>query len=212
MKVEEMGREFKRLSAVVAVSLFATVANFSSPAFAADYPPAIEVLEVGKPLTKPVPVTVPGVSAVVPVATDPVIPIVIGNPITPTSARLSTKTLTNLSVESRPVQLTPLLTIGGIGAYEKAPVATVSSSRKSEIQIPVDVPTRVVVTGLKASTTGTATLVDSRGRSVALGNIRVSASGKVTIPALTFGKKNTSYTIKLVIGGKTTTFTIRGTG
>ena len=205
-----MSRDFRRIGAILAGCLLVTGANFSTPAMAADYPPSVEVVEVGKPLAQPVPAKVSGVTAVVPVATDPVIPIVIGNPITATSARLSTKTLTNLSVESRPVQLTSLLTLGGIGAYEKAPVATVSSSKKSEVQIPVDVPTRVTVTGLKAAATGTASFVDSTGKSVSLGKIKVSASGRVTIPALTFGKGNVAYTIRLVVGGKTTSFTVRG--
>ena len=211
MEVEEMQKEFKHLSAFVAVGLFATVANFSASAVAADYPPSVEVLEVGKPLAQPVSVKTPGVTAVVPVATAGVIPIVIGEPVTATSAKLSDKTLSNSSVESTPIKLSPSLTLGGIGADEKAPVATISSSKKSEVQIPVDVPTRVVVTGFKASASGTATFVDSRGKSVSLGKIKVSSSGRITIPALTFAKANIAYTIKLTIGGKTTSFTIRAT-
>jgi hypothetical protein len=211
VEVEEMQKEFKRLSAFVALGLFAAVANFSALAVAADYPPSVEVLEVGKPLAEPIPVKTPGVTAVVPVATAGVIPIVIGEPVTATSAKLSTKTLSNTAVESTPIKLSSSLTLGGIGADEKAPVATISSSKKSEVQIPVDVPTRVVVTGFKAGASGTATFVDSRGKSVSLGKIKVSASGRVTIPALTFAKANVSYTIKLTIGGKTTSFTIRGT-
>jgi len=206
-----MQKEFKRLSTFVAVALFATVANLSSPAVAADYPPSVEVLEVGKPLAQPVPAKAAGVTAVVPVATAGVIPIVIGEPVTTTSARLSTKTLSNTSVESTPIKLSSSLTLGGIGADEKAPVATISSSKKSEVQIPVDVPTRVVVTGFKASASGSASFVDASGKSVSLGKIKVSASGRVTIPALTFAKGNVAYTIRLTIGGKTTSFTVRAT-
>jgi hypothetical protein len=206
-----MSRDFRRIGAILAGCLLVTGANFSTPAMAADYPPSVEVLEVGKPLAQPVPAKVSGVTAVVPVATDSVIPIVIGEPVTATSARLSTKTLTNASVESTPIKLTPSLTLGGIGADEKAPVATISSSRKAEVQIPVDVPTRVTVTGLRASATGTASFVDSRGRTIPLGRIKVSSTGRVTIPALTFGKENVAYTIRLVVGGKTTSFTVRGT-
>jgi len=206
-----MKRDFKRLSAVVAGSLIVTFANFSAPAMAADYPPSIEVLEVGKPLTQPVAVKTQGTTAVFPVATSGVIPIVIGEPVSATSARLSTKTLTNTSVQSTPIKLSSVLTLGGIGADEKAPVATISSTKKSEIQIPIDVPTRVVVTGYKPSAAGTASFVDANGKSVPLGKITVSKSGRVTIPALTFGKKNVSYTIKITIGGKTTSFTVRGT-
>jgi hypothetical protein len=44
-----------------------------------------------------------------------------------------------------------------------------------------------------------------------LGRIKASSTGRVTIPALTFGNENVSYTIRLVVGGKTTSFTIRGT-
>ena len=62
-----------------------------------------------------------------------------------------------------------------------------------------------------ASAAGTASFVDANGKSVPLGKITVSKSGRVTIPALTFGKKNVSYTIKITIGGKTTSFTVRGT-
>jgi hypothetical protein len=206
-----MKRDFKRSGALLAGFLLATGANFSSPAMAADYPPSVEVLEVGKPLSQPIPVKASGTTAVVPVATAGVIPIVIGEPVTASSARLSTKTLTNASVESTPIKLTTSLTLGGIGADEKAPVATISSSKRSEVQIPVDVPTRVTVTGLRASSTGTASFVDASGKSVSLGRIRVTSSGRVTIPALTFGKKNVAYTIRLIVGGKTTSFTIRAT-
>ncbi len=206
-----MQKGFNRLSAIVAVCLFASVANFSSPAVAADYPPSVEVLEVGKPLTEPIKVITPGVTAVVPVATAGVIPIVIGEPVTATSARLSTKTLSNTSVESTPIRLSSSLTLGGIGADEKAPVATISSSKKSEVQIPVDVPTRVVVTGFKASASGSASFVNESGKSISLGKIKVSASGRVTIPALTFAKGNVAYTIRITIGGKTTSFTVRAT-
>lgn len=206
-----MNRDFKRIGALVAGCLLATSANFSSPALAADYPPSVEVLEVGKPLTQPIPARVSGTTAVVPVATAGVIPIVIGEPVTASSARLSSKTLTNASVESTPIKLSSSLTLGGIGADEKAPVATISSSKRSEVQIPVDVPTRVTVTGLKAAATGTASFVDASGKSVSLGKIRVTSSGRVTIPALTFAKNNVAYTIRLIVGGKTTSFTIRAT-
>jgi len=205
-------RDFKRIGTLVAGCLLATGANFSSPAVAADYPPSVEVLEVGKPLAQPIPAKVSGTTAVVPVATAGVIPIVIGEPVTATSARLSTKTLTNASVESTPIKLSSSLTLGGIGADEKVPVATISSSKRSEVQIPVDVPTRVTITGLKAAATGTASFVDASGKSVSLGKIRVSSSGRVTIPALTFAKKNVTYTIRVIVGGKTTSFTIRATG
>jgi hypothetical protein len=207
-----MKRDFKRIGALIAGCLLVTGANLSSPATAADYPPSVEVLEVGKPLSQPIPVKASGTTAVVPVATAGVIPIVIGEPVTASSARLSTKTLTNASVESTPIKLSSSLTLGGIGADEKAPVATVSSSRRSEVQIPVDVPTRVTVTGLRAAATGTASFVDASGKSVSLGRIRVSSTGRVTIPALTFSKQNVSYTIRLIVGGKTTSFTIRATG
>ena len=211
MEGEEMQKKFKRLSTFIAVGLFATIANFSSPAVAADYPPSVEVLEVGKPLARPIPVKAPGVAAVVPVATAGVIPIVIGEPVTLPYARLAFKTLSNSSVESTPIKLTSSLTLGGIGADEKAPVATISSSKKSEVQIPVDVPTRVVVTGFKASASGTASFVDSKGKSISLGKIKVSSIGRVTIPAMTFSKGNITYTIKFTIGGKTTSFTVRAT-
>jgi len=206
-----VNKVFQRIGVFVAGCLLATGANFSSPAMAADYPPSVEVLEVGKPLTQPILAKVSGTTAVVPVATDSVIPIVIGEPVTASKARLSSKTLTNSSVESTPIKLTSSLTLGGIGADEKAPVATVSSSKKSEVQIPVDVPTRVTVTGLKAAATGTVSFVDSTGKSVSLGKIKVSASGRVTIPALTFAKQNVSYTIRVIVGGKTTSFTVRAT-
>ena len=196
---------------LVVLSIVATTGTYSVTAMAADYPPSVEVLEIGKPLIKKIPTKNSGTTAVVPIASATVIPIVIGEPVTATSARLSTKVLSNSSVASTPIKLTPTLTLGGIGADEKAPVATISSSKKSEVQIPVDVPTRVVVTGLKASASGTATFVDANGKSVSLGKIKVSASGRVTIPALTFAKKYVSYTIKLTIGGKTTSFTIRAT-
>jgi hypothetical protein len=206
-----MKKNLRRIGTLVAGCLIATGANFSVPAMGADYPPSVEVLEVGKPLTQPLPAKVSGVTAVVPVATAAVLPIVIGEPVTATSARLYTKVLSNAAVESTPIKLTSSLTLGGIGADEKAPVATISSTKRSEVQIPVDVPTRVTVTGFKAAATGTATFVDARGKSISLGRIKVTSSGRVTIPALTFAKKNVTYTISLIIAGKTTRFTIRAT-
>ena len=211
VKVEAMQKIFKGVTAVVIGCLIATGANFAAPAMAADYPPSVEVLEIGKPLTTPIATKASGTTAVVPIATAGEIPIVIGEPVTPSSAKLSTKVLSNASVESTPIKLTPSLTLGGIGADEKAPLATISSSKKSEVQIPIDVPTRVVITGFKASASGSVSFVDSKGKSVSLGKVKVSASGRVTIPALTFSKNNVSYIIKVTIGGKTTSFTVRAT-
>ena len=90
-------------------------------------------------------------------------------------------------------------------------MATISNSKKSEVQIPVDVPTRVAVTGFKAGSTGTVSFIDARGRSIDLGKIKASSTGRVTIPALTFAKNYLKYTVKIVIGGKSTSFTIKAT-
>lgn len=178
---------------------------------AADYPPSIENLEVGQPLAAAVKPKDATTTAVVPVATSTVIPLVIGDPVSVSRAGLATKTLSNTSVANSPVKLTSSLTLGGIGASEPAPVATIKSSSKSEVQIPIDVPTRITVSGLKASATGTASFVNSQGKSVPLGKITVTKSGRVSIPALTFSKANVSYKITLVINGKRTTFTVRST-
>jgi hypothetical protein len=67
------------------------------------------------------------------------------------------------------------------------------------------------LTDLKALSSGKAYFVDSSGKSISLGTVKVDANGKVYIPALTFSKSKVSYKIKLVINGKTTTFTIRST-
>ncbi len=176
-------------------------------AVAADYPPSIETLEVGQPLITPVAPRVEGQTVVVPKATSTDIPLIIGEPVS--IKTLANKVLNNKAVQQSPVKLSPSLTIGGIGADEKAPTATISASKKSEIQVPTDVPTRVTVSGLKASSSGKAYFVDSSGKSISLGSIKVDANGKVYIPALTFSKGGVSYKISLVINGKTTTFTIR---
>lgn len=194
--------------------LFLVVALMSSPvvagsAIAADYPPSVETLEVGKPIITPVEPRVQGTTVVVPKATSTEIPLIVGEPVS--SRTLTNKVLTNTSVEQSPVKLTTSLTLGGIGADEKAPTAVVKSSQKSEIQIPTDVPTRITVSGLKASASGKATFVDSRGKSISLGNIKVDSKGNVRIPALTFNKSGVSYKINLVINGKTTSLTIRST-
>ena len=176
-------------------------------AVAADYPPSIETLEVGKPIITPVAPRVEGQTVVVPKATSTDIPLIVGEPVSVKT--LANKVLNNKAVEQSPVKLSTTLTIGGIGADEKAPTATISASKKSEIQVPTDVPTRVTVSGLKASSSGKAYFVDSSGKSISLGTIKVDANGKVYIPALTFSKGGVSYKINLVINGKTTTFTIR---
>ena len=176
-------------------------------AVAADYPPSVETLEVGKPIITPVAPRVEGQTVVVPKATSTDIPLIVGEPVSVKT--LSNKVLNNKAVEQSPVKLSTTLTIGGIGADEKAPTATISASKKSEIQVPTDVPTRVTVSGLKASSSGKAYFVDSSGKSISLGTIKVDANGKVYIPALTFSKSGVSYKINLVINGKTTTFTIR---
>ncbi len=176
-------------------------------AVAADYPPSVETLEVGKPIITPVAPRVEGQTVVVPKATSTDIPLIVGEPVSVKT--LVNKVLNNKAVEKSPVKLSTTLTIGGIGADEKAPTATISASKKSEIQIPTDVPTRVTVSGLKASSSGKAYFVDSSGKSISLGTIKVDANGKVYIPALTFSKGGVSYKINLVINGKTTTFTIR---
>ena len=193
-------------------TLLFSIALIGSPmvvqsAVAADYPPSIETLEVGKPIITPVSPRVEGQTVVVPKATSTDIPLIVGEPVSVKT--LSNKVLNNKAVEQSPVKLSTTLTIGGIGADEKAPTATISASKKSEIQVPTDVPTRVTVSGLKASSSGKAYFVDSSGKSISLGTIKVDANGKVYIPALTFSKSGVSYKINLVINGKTTTFTIR---
>lgn len=193
-------------------TLLFSIALIGSPmvvqsAVAADYPPSIETLEVGKPIITPVSPRVEGQTVVVPKATSTDIPLIVGEPVSVKT--LSNKVLNNKAVEQSPVKLSTTLTIGGIGADEKAPTATISASKKSEIQVPTDVPTRVTVSGLKASSSGKAYFVDSSGKSISLGTIKVDANGKVYIPALTFSKGGVSYKINLVINGKTTTFTIR---
>lgn len=193
-------------------TLLFSIALIGSPmvvqsAVAADYPPSVETLEVGKPIITPVAPRVEGQTVVVPKATSTDIPLIVGEPVSVKT--LSSKVLSNKAVEKSPVKLSTALTIGGIGADEKAPTATISASKKSEIQVPTDVPTRVTVTGLKASSSGKAYFVDSSGKSISLGTIKVDANGKVYIPALTFSKSGVSYKINLVINGKTTTFTIR---
>lgn len=193
-------------------TLLFSIALIGSPmvvqsAVAADYPPSIETLEVGKPIITPVAPRVEGQTVVVPKATSTDIPLIVGEPVSVKT--LSNKVLNNKAVEQSPVKLSTTLTIGGIGADEKAPTATISASKKSEIQVPTDVPTRVTVSGLKASSSGKAYFVDSSGKSISLGTIKVDANGKVYIPALTFSKSGVSYKINLVINGKTTTFTIR---
>ena len=193
-------------------TLLFSIALIGSPmvvqsAVAADYPPSVETLEVGKPIITPVAPRVEGQTVVVPKATSTDIPLIVGEPVSVKT--LSNKVLNNKAVEQSPVKLSTTLTIGGIGADEKAPTATISASKKSEIQVPTDVPTRVTVSGLKASSSGKAYFVDSSGKSISLGTIKVDANGKVYIPALTFSKSGVSYKINLVINGKTTTFTIR---
>ena len=194
--------------------LFLVVALLTSPfvggsAIAADYPPSVETLEVGKPIITPVEPKVQGTTVVVPKATSTEIPLIVGEPVS--SKTLNNKVLSNKAVEKSPVRLTTSLTLGGIGADEKAPTAVVKSSQKSEIQIPANVPTRITVSGLKASTIGKASFIDAMGQSIPLGNIKVDSNGNVRIPALTFNKTGVSYKIYLVINGKTTTLTIRST-
>ena len=173
----------------------------------ADYPPSVQILETGKPLIDPVAPKVSGTAVIVPRATSNDIPLLIGEPVS--NKTLLNKVLTNKSVEQSPVKLSNSLTIGGIGANEKAPLATISTSRKFEIQFAKDVPTRVLVTGLKPNASGEAYFVGAKGQSFSLGSIKVDSVGKVSIPALTFNRSGLSYSIKLVINGKTTAFSIR---
>jgi len=206
MKHTSTGRTQKFFTLLFSIVLIGSPMVAQS-ALAADYPPSIETLEVGQPMITPVAPRVEGQTVVVPKATSTDIPLIIGEPVS--IKTLANKVLNNKSVQQSPVKLSPSLTIGGIGADEKAPTATISASKKSEIQVPTDVPTRVTVSGLKASSSGKAYFVDSSGKSISLGSIKVDANGKVYIPALTFSKGGVSYKVSLVINGKTTTFTIR---
>lgn len=196
---------------ILGAALVFSVVVQSQPSLAADYPPSIETLEVGKPLAVALTPKESGTTAVVPVATSDSIPVLIGESVSIFKSKLTGKTLSNSTVESTPIKLSTSLTLGGIGADEKAPLASISRSKKSEVQIPVDVPTRIALSGFKASSRGTATFVDATGRSIPLGNIFVSSSGKITIPALTFSKANVSYKIKITVNGMITTFAIRST-
>jgi hypothetical protein len=202
----------KKRSTVAAVVVAAAMTLSPINAIAADYPPSLEQLVVGQPIITIAPPQKTGFTAVVPRATSNQLPILLGEPVTPAAAALSRKTLTIKAVAAQPVKLTSVVVLGGIGADEKPPLATVSSTKRSEIQIPVDAPTRINVTGFKARSTGSATFVDAQGRSISLGKIVVSASGVVSIPSLTFAKKGVTYTLKLTVAGKTTSIVIRTRG
>jgi len=201
--------KIKIVHALVFGCLMATTPNL---AFAADYPPSVQACTTGKSLFAALPTRVSGAIAVVPVASTCKIPLVIGEPVTPKQAKIEQKVLTNSLVQTPPIKLTSILTLGGIGADEKAPVATFAASRKSEIQFAVGVPTRLVVTGLSSARGkhGHVFFVPTSGSSLKVAHFTVSSSGKVTVPALTFAKKNVSYSMKFVVeGGKTTTFYLR---
>jgi hypothetical protein len=201
---------FRVANAVIVGLLLATVS--SAPSMAADYPPSVQACTTGKSLFAALPTRVSGAIAVVPVASTCKIPLVIGEPVTPKQAKIEQKVLTNSLVQTPPIKLSSILTLGGIGADEKAPVATFAASRKSEIQFAVGVPTRLVVTGLSSARGkhGHVFFVPTSGSSLKVAHFTVSSSGKVTVPALTFAKKNVSYSMKFVVeGGKTTTFYLR---
>ena len=199
-----------RKSLVPLFSIFVIAASLIGQSAAnADYPPSVQILETGKPLFDPVAPKVSGTAVIVPKATSKDIPLLIGEPVS--NKTLLNKVLTAKSVEQSPVKLSGSLTIGGIGANEKAPLATISTSRKFEVQFATDVPTRVLVTGLKPNASGEAYFVGANGKSFSLGSIKVDSVGKVSIPALTFNRSGLTYSIKLVINGKTITFTIRST-
>ena len=201
---------FKVASAVVVGCLLTTVS--SAPSMAADYPPSVQSCTTGKSLFSALPTRVAGSVAVVPVASTCKIPLVIGEPLTPKQAKIEQKVLTNALVQTPPIKLSSILTLGGIGVNEKAPVATFSASRKSEIQFAVGVPTRLVITGLSSAKGkhGHVFFVPAGGKSFQVAHFKPSSSGSVTIPALTFAKKDVSYSMKLVVeGGKTTTFYLR---
>ena len=175
-------------------------------AVAADYPPSIKNPVVGKPLCVASSVKVNGATVIIPTATAPEIPLIVGEPLS--FKTLATKLFNNKSVEQSPVKLSTSLLVGGIGSNEKAPTATISASKKSEVQIPIDVPSRITVTGLKPAATGKAFLIDATGRTIDLGTIKVDKNGNVFVPAFTFVRGSVGYIVNLVINGKTTTFTI----
>ena len=209
MEHTSLGRTKKLFTLLFSILLIGSPMVVQS-AVAADYPPSIETLEVGKEVIKPVPPQKKDDEVVVPKATSTEIPLIVGEP--KSKDTLKGKILSNKSVEQSPVKLSSSLTIGGIGADEKAPTATFNKSKKTEIQVPTDVPTRITVTGFTPRAKGTASFIDSSGRPIPLGSVQANGVGKVFIPALTFSKGDVSYTIKLFFGGKTTTFTIRSSG
>ena len=208
MKCSSLGGVQKSLVPLFSIFVIAT-SLIGQSAANADYPPSVQILETGKPLIDPVAPKVSGTAVIVPKATSNDIPLLIGEPLS--NKTLLNKVLSNKSVEQSPVKLSSSLTIGGIGANEKTPTATISTSRKFEVQFATDVPTRIVVTGLKPAASGKAYFVGANGKSFSLGSIKVDSVGKVSIPALTFNRSGLTYSIKLVVNGKTTTFTIRST-
>ncbi len=198
----------------VAIIGFAIPNLFIPSSTAADYPPSVEVLVVGKPLAKPLPPKDPAKTVVVPKATSDKIPIIIGTPKWAVNVLLDdrkTTVLSDASVQS-PVRLRANLIIGGIGADEKAPVATVSRSKNSEIQIPTDVPTRISVTGFRSGDRGSISIISKSGAVVLLGAALVNSGGRLVIPAFTFDKAGLSFVIRVIVNGRITDLTIRSTG
>jgi len=202
----------QKRSTVVALLVAAAMAFTSVNAIAADYPPSLEQLVVGQPIITPVPPQTKGCPVVVPVATSNQLPILRGEQITAYKADLAPKVLTIRSVATTPVQITSLVVLGGIAFNDKAPLATVPRRTCSEIQIPVDAPTRINVTGFKPGALVTASFINRFGKSVALGKVVVTKAGVVPIPALTFARKDTVYKIRLTINNIQNTTIIRTRG
>lgn len=201
-------RKFKSVIAGVVGFLFLT--SYSS-AFAATYPPSIQPPKVGEPIQAPAPTLDATFSAIVPIAKFKSIPVLVGSPISLEKAAPllgKTKKINVAAFNKAPIRLETGLILGGVPSYQvsRTPLATVSSSKKSEVQTATNVPTRISVTGLKKNATASVSLLVSYASQINLFTIRVSSKGVITLPPLTI--QNIALPISLQVSVGTQSYTI----
>lgn len=215
MKSKEVSA-LRALVGAVSLSLLATMSTMTSALAEAQYPPSIQAPTPGEPIQTPVPPKTTGAKVVVPVAASEVIPDLVKAPVPISKTALNSNGTLNLTkVASRPVEVFSGVAIGGLSATDlkDAPIAKLSNvvGKKTEIQVASDVPTVVALQGLPKGTNAQVILVNSKGKTISLGTLRTTSKGGLSLPPITLDDEGDSFTVRVIISGRTTNITIRAT-
>jgi len=197
-----------------ALSLLLVIGVFAPASSQAQYPPSIQSPVVGDAIIAPTTPLKANANVFTPIAKAVIIPTLRQvDPVPVRKAISSVGLLKPRSLSTAPAQVTTNISFGGVARKDLAnvPVASFRGNRSVEVQTAQDVPTIIEARRLPSNQSARVSFVTSKGKVIDLGSARVNSSGELRLPPITFSKNQVSVTVRVLVGGKTYSYTIRTT-